>query len=190
MNENKGRKWYVLRSSRSSVQTTRLIEDELARRRELEDVQHPVLDYYIPKFVMAADAGGRNTQEKPLCLNYVFLHSTLGEVLDFRRACLDLSILKDGRADGSKNAYACITDDKMRMFMVMVRAYKDSVPLCDPHSVRLNEGDTVRVVSGDFRGVEGVLVTRSGVRGGTVILRVTSGILVPTLKIDIKNFQK
>ncbi len=179
----------MLRSSKAIIQTTKLIEDEMARRHELKDVQHPVLEYYIPKFVMSTDSNGQNTVEKPLCLNYVFLHSTLNEALDFRKACPILSILNDGRADKNKNAYACITDDKMRMFMVMVHAYKDRVPLCNSESVRLNEGDSVRVASGDFKGVEGVLMTRTGVSGGTVILRVTNSLFVPTLKIDLKNLQ-
>ena len=189
MDENNARKWYVLRSSKSYVHTSKLIEGEMARRQELEDGQHPVLEYYIPKFVVAADVDGQAEVEKPLCLNYVFLRATLSEAFDFRQSCPILSLLKEGRADNDKKVYASITDDKMRMFMVMVRAYKDSVPLCNPDSVRLSKGDTVRVASGDLKGVEGVLGTSVGVNCGTVILRVTNGLLVPTLKIGLKNLQ-
>ena len=189
MAENNARTWYVLRSSKSSVQTTKSIEDEMYRRQKLNDTKHPKLEYYLPKFVTVADANGRNLVEKPLCLNYMFLHSTLNEALDFRKACPDLSILKDGRSDESNTHYACITDDKMRMFMVMVRAYKDKVPLCNPSSVNLNVGDTVRIIGGDFNGVEGELVTKQGADGGMVILRVTNGLLVPTLRIDSRYLQ-
>ena len=189
MDEKNAMGWYVLRSSKTNVLTSKLIEEEMASRQETKDVRHPVLEYYIPKFVMATDSEGQATVEKPLCLNYVFLHSTLNETLDFRKACPILSILKDGRSDKNENSFAYITEDKMRMFMVMVHAYKDSVPLCNPESVRLNEGDTVRVASGDFKGVEGVLMTRTGVNGGTVILRVTNSLFVPTLKIDMKDLQ-
>ena len=190
MDGNNARKWYVLRSSKSYVQTSKLIEDEMAGRPELDDARHPVLEYYIPKFVVAADVDGQAEVEKPLCLNYVFLRATLSEAFDFRQSCPILSLLKEGRSDNDKKVYASITDDKMRMFMVMVRAYKDRVPLCNPDSaVRLSKGETVRVASGDFKGVEGVLMTSVGVNGGTVILRVTNGLLVPTLKIGLKNLQ-
>ena len=93
MDENNARKWYVLRSSKSYVHTSKLIEGEMARRQEIEDGQHPVLEYYIPKFVVAADVDGQAEVEKPLCLNYVFLRATLSEAFDFRQSCPILSLL-------------------------------------------------------------------------------------------------
>lgn len=182
--------WYVLRSLKPVVKISRAIGEEMSRRSAWREAGKSALEYYVPTFVVATKSGGNVAmKEKPLCLNYVFVHSTLSEAMAFCKECPSLSLFKDGRASGNSRVYAFVPDNVMRMFMVMVRAYKDSVPLCNPLSVDLNIGDTVRVVGGDFDGIEGVLQTKQGVDGGTVILRVTSDMLVPTLTIDSRHLQ-
>lgn len=52
MAENNTRTWYVLRSSKSAVQTTKSIEDEMYRRQKLNDTKHPKLEYYLLKFLI------------------------------------------------------------------------------------------------------------------------------------------
>lgn len=190
MSHSDERIWYVLRSQKSSLHAAKSIEREIARRQAVQDTESPAPEYYVPKFVMAAKGG--NKQEavvKPLCLNYIFVRSTLSEALALRKSCPDLSLVKDGRADKDGTGYASLTDKTMRMFMVMVRAYKEKVPLCSPTPSELNAGDTVRVVGGSFSGVEGVLLTSRGYDGGTVVLRVTGTLLVPTLKVDARHLQ-
>lgn len=178
-------KWYVLRAAKSSLKTAKSFEEEMARRRMHEDADLPVMEYYVPKFVEMAGVGdAQKPVDKPLCLNYLFVRSTPDKIRNLQKNCPEFSMVK-----GTGDDYAFVTDKEMRMFMVMVHAYKEKVPLCNPASVNLKMGDRVRVYSGAFQGVEGILVSRQGLDGGMVIMRVSNCLLVPTITIESRFLQ-
>lgn len=172
-------RWYVLRLPRTSLRRSMELEQEMSFRK---DKGLPVFEYFAPLFMEACDVEGVKTvRNKPFCLNYVFMRATVRQLLAFRRKFPDYNLVKDTADAGS---YLYVPDKDMRMFMFVAKAYKDAVPCYAPDSLRLSRGDRVRIIGGQFSGVEGILLTQQGKGGGRVVVNVCNRIAVPTLSVS------
>ena len=61
----------------------------------------------------------------------------------------------DGRKREAPTDYRYVPDDEMTQFMRIAQAYEHAVPCFSPSEIDLEQGDRVRIVGGQFSGVEG-----------------------------------
>lgn len=178
--DNCGEHWYIMRLPKSNIRAGEELERESVRRLE---ANLPPLRYFAPEFVEVADMDGKAKMvHKPLCLNYVFIRSTLGELKKFRQTHPGYNLIRRHKSE-PLCGYLYVRDSEMRMFMIVARAYRDAIPCYAPDRQMLNKGDRVRIIGGSFAGVEGVLLTQKGKDGGRVVINVCNQLSVPTLSI-------
>ena len=174
-------KWYVLKSPSLSLEV----------RAALDGAG---ITYFLPtQEVMRKVGGVMRRMERPLVLNFLFLYGEQEVLKGFLRhnpvyrlafVYTHCSIVT-GEA-----APLVVPDEEMRLFVRTVGAYKDrSVPYVAPTETDLAEGDLVRIVGGQFDGVEGVLLCQKGKEGGRVMVSVGNLLAVPTLDIEPQYLQ-
>lgn len=175
------KRWYIIRLPKTTLKAGEELEREMSYRRK-KDLS--VMEYFAPEFVEMKEIDGNVLKKKsPFCLNYVFLYSTLEDILDFRKDYPKYNLIKD-RMESTNNPYLFVPEKEMKIFMIMARAYKNIVPFCQPEEVKLSKGDKVRIIGGPFSGIEGILLSQNGSDGGKVIINVCNCLAVPTLSIQ------
>ena len=179
--ENKNKKqWYVLRLPKSNPKFHKELEAEADYRKKNA---LPPIEYFAPMFIDISPKNGDIKRErKPLCLNYVFFHSTIEEIRLFRKNYPDYNLIKRKEITNAEE-YLYVPDKEMQMFMTIANAYDKVIPCYAPGETNLSKGDRVRIIGGKFTGVEGILLTQKGKDGGIVVLKVYNLLSVPTLSI-------
>lgn len=185
-------RWYVLSLPRANQKAQELLQRAMDRRREAE---LPAMEFYAPTFLDISDRGEKHHRHrKPLLYNYVFLRSSLPDVLAFRRENPLYNLIRS-RTHIDTTDYLYVPDAEMKMFMRVARAYADVVPCFAPTEVELRRGDRVRIIGGPFSGIEGILLSQQGKEGDQVVVSVQNILSVPTLTIapqyiEIISFSK
>lgn len=148
------------------------------------------IELFAPTFVkIYNEAKDPRRRLLPLACQYFFIRGTLAQIKDFRSKNSGYNLIHD-RADADpQGAYLSLTDDQMSGFRAMALAYKYNMPCFSPSEVDLVACDKVRIVGGDFAGVEGYLVTQQGRDGGRVVIKVGDRLAVQTLDIKPKYIQ-
>lgn len=191
------KRWWVLRSLRPGVK----VRDILTKERNDSEGD---FDFFLPtEFVITRDKNGNKHRiEKAVMYNYVFAHCTLAHVLNFteqnKESILPIFKRKEEQQNMTQKQMVdferqekvqpervlSIPDHQMRMFIHTVNAYQHDIPFLRPDEVDLTKGDRVRIIGGEFDGVEGVLLTQQGKDGGRVLVSVSDVLCVPTLEIQ------
>ncbi len=174
--------WYILKSARQS----------LALRDVLKDNK---IEYYLPTHTILRNVGGQQRRvETPLVFNLIFVRKSLDELKLFCRNRPDLQIhvvynhkpLHEEVA--AKPLY--VNDREMEMFQKALSFYSgQEVPFVKPEELELEKGDEVRIIGGQFSGLEGILVSQKGKDGGRVVVHLSNVIAVRTLEIEPEYLQ-
>ena len=122
----------------------------------------------------------------PLACQYFFIRGRLSQVKDFRSRNKGYNLVYDRADKESETSYLHLSDEDMSAFRSMALAYKYNMPCFSPSEVDLVACDKVRIVGGEFAGVEGYLVSQQGRGGGRVIIKVGELMAVQTLDINPK----
>ncbi len=174
-------KWYVLKSPVLSLEVRTALENE-------------GLQYFLPTQEKLQKIGGVTRRiEKPIVINFLFvyadfedIHTSITRELKYRL----VFVYKHRSVLGSRAEPLVVPDDEMRLFVKTVGVYKDaSVPYISPTEIGLEEGDIVRIIGGQFDGVEGVLISQKGKEGGRVLVSISNLLSVPTLHIEPQYLQ-
>ena len=121
-------------------------------------------EVFAPTFVKVYnEAKSPRRRMLPLACQYFFIRGRLSQVKDLH-----------------------LSDEDMSAFRSMALAYKYNMPCFSPSEVDLVACDKVRIVGGEFAGVEGYLVSQQGRDGGRVIIKVGELMAVQTLDINPK----
>lgn len=191
------KRWWVLRSLRQGVKVRDILTKE---RNDYEEE----FDFFLPtEFVLTKDKNGKQHRvERTVMFNYVFAHCSLAHVLNFTEKNKETILPIFKRRDESQNMsqkdmtdferdekiqperILSIPDLQMKMFIHTVNAYKNNIPFLRPEEVDLTKGDKVRIIGGEFDGIEGILLTQQGKDGGRVLVSVSDVLCVPTLEIQ------
>lgn len=179
--------WYVLTVLRSSLQAC---ERLAAHADEFNARTAARLECFAPTFVdISARDNSRGRIRKPLLYNYIFVKGTLPELRRFRSAYPVYNLIPTGEKRDAPTGYRYVPDDEMARFMRIARAYENAVPCFSPSEIDLEQGDRVRIIGGQFSGVEGVLLSQQGRDGGRVVVRIAGMLAVETLDIAPQYLQ-
>lgn len=182
--EDHVRRWYVLKCNRSVAKT----RDALLAMRNAHAGQ---FDFFFPtRFVLENVGGKRRRVEKTVAFNFVFANCSYALLRQLaQESAGDLTPLyrRMGRDDALckvRDRLLVVPDAEMDMFIRAIGAYEGDVPALLPEEADLEKGDRVRIIGGQFDGIEGILVTRQGKDGGRVLVKVSEVLCVPTLEIE------
>lgn len=169
--------WYILTARRSNMRT----REELAKRiKDFASSGSPCLEYFAPTIVKAVTQGNRTIRTRQaLACNYIFLRGAIDAIRKFRDIYKDYNLIKERSGEG----YLRISAPDLENFRKVSIAYQNNMPCFRPDEVELLRGDRVRILDGQFAGIEGVLVTQKGRDGGRVIISI--GNLLATETLDI-----
>lgn len=183
------RKWYVLKVFLTRYKADESLGEEMHIRSRAGRAELPVLEYFVPHLEEKKLVNGKMKDvSSPLC-GYAFLRGTATQVSQF---CYMHPKFSKIRGFGDNADYLSITDKAMADFKLVVRAYNansKNVPFIATSPTFLERGDRVRILEGDFCGVEGTLVTSQGKESGRVIISVGDSFYVPTLEIKFSQMQ-
>lgn len=149
------------------------------------------MQVYLPTYTQVTFQRGKIlTVEKPKILDYIFVLATAEQVS--RMIGLDnVRPVFRHHAPGEDCTERWLTVPSLQMhrFMLLVQGYEKSVEFCKPDCALLEKGDVVRITDGQFRGVEGVLMTSQGRSGGEVYVELSEGLGVKTVRIPDSAIQ-
>jgi transcription antitermination factor NusG len=175
--------WYVLKSPYLTLS----VRDDLKRAG---------LEHFLPThMVLVKTAESKTRVEKPLALNMLFIRTDFKTLIAFKNDHPDrrLHVVYTHPLDQQKGDFTpplTVPDREMNMFINAVGIYRDAeIPYMKPCEIDLEKGDIVRIVSGPFSGIEGVLLSQQGKDGGRVLVNVSNVIAVPTLHIEPEYLQ-
>lgn len=179
--------WYVMTGYALDKKRAEPIAAQVARYNRESGAD---LEVFAPTFVRVYNQA-KNPRRRllPLACQYFFIGGTLTRVKDFRARNVGYNLIHDRADNDPAGTYLSLTDAEMAGFRAVALAYKYNMPCFSPTEVDLVACDKVRIVGGDFAGVEGYLVTQQGRDGGRVIIKVGESLAVETLDINPKYIQ-
>lgn len=180
-------RWYVLTAFRTSAQTCERAKNDTV---EFNLRFGSDIECFAPTFVDASIRNDRRERRrKPLVYNYIFIKGTLPELRKFHTVYPAYNLIPAGDGRKSPTDYRYVPDGEMRQFMHLARIYENTVPYFSPSEIDLEHGDKVRIIGGQFSGIEGILLSQQGRDGGRVIVKVSDMLAVETLDIAPEYLQ-
>ncbi len=176
--------WYVM----TGYALDKMRGIPIAAKVEKYNVEHgSALEVFAPTFVKVYnEAKEPRRRMLPLVCQYFFVRGRLSQVKDFRSQNTGYNLVYDKADKQPETSYLRLSDEDMSAFRSMALAYKYNMPCFSPSEVDLVACDKVRIVGGEFSGVEGYLVSQQGREGGRVIIKIGEVMAVQTLDINPK----
>lgn len=138
-------KWYAAKTNFS-------IEKKIKQLLERLKVEH-----FIPFRTTIEEKNGKKVKlEKPVVPNLVFIHSDYATCLSLVN---DYGLAMNYLLDLEKHTLLVVPDKQMEDFMFLLDFSEEAVQVLNEN---LRQGDRVRVIKGDFAGIEGELVRIKG----------------------------
>lgn len=159
-------------------------KQEFAVRKSLDKLKSEVhldLDYYLPtRIVISQLKYRRKRSEVPIIRNLVFIRATKQTACDISNVySVQLYYMKDLFT----HSMLVVPDKQMEDFMFVMDLNPDGVSF---DNELLTTGTKVKVVKGDFNGIEGEIATEANKT--YVVIRIT-GVLVASIKVP-KSYLK
>lgn len=184
------KKWYILKAFLTRYKADDVLSAEMTVRRNTSDALFPALEYYVPHLEEKKRLinGTLKDVSSPLG-GYIFLRGTLQDVTRFCQSHSGFNKIKG--FDGSSD-FLYIRDNDMENFKRVVQAYNANhrnAPFISSNPDFFEQGDTVRIIDGEFSGVQGRFITSRGKDSGYVVVKVGNQFYIPTLEIKSSQLQ-
>ena len=160
------------------------IIDELRRLQDDHAVSCRLADYFVPLQYHRDKRRQLTTRLVPG--SYLFLKATKADILTIRRHGLlatDIRFVRD-----AAHPTMTITDHELNNFRNVIKILNDRVEYLTLNR-EMQQGDHVRIIHGPFAGAEGILETRKGHQGGTVLVTLSNILATRTLVVPIEDIQ-
>lgn len=165
--------WFVLRCTYSR---------ELVAKRRIEQEG---IECFVPvTYVRRRNAKGRFYRvEVPIVHNFIFVRSIKNEINRLKTEVLPYLryiMVKDG----DHRRVMTVPKRQMDSFIAIAGNADVSKVFLHSEEVNLSEGDRVRIVAGDLKGVEGTFMRLKGKRGKCVVVMIDGIIGVATAELE------
>ena len=173
-------RWYVLTLPGSHRGRAAELQAEVNRRAAESE---PTFEFFAPTYTKVRTVCGHEENVKrPLLFNYVFIHASEVEIKRMKKLLPAYNFLPRVRgAEGEWFPY--LTDAAMQNFRWVAQAYENRLPAYVPDATRLVKGDRIRILEGQFAGVEATLVSNVGSSDKEIVVRVDDWLWVPLLHV-------
>ena len=178
--------WYVLKLPATSKSCEAELDAEKMRR---ERAGEKSFDYFAPTYIPAPSGNsGACKQKRYLLYNYVFIYSSVNEILQIKRRMPQLNFLPR-KGEGPNARYPYVSDTEMERFRWIASAYANQVPMLDASVYQLTKGDRIRITKGQFAGVEATLVSYNGSKRKDIVVQVEDLLWVPLIHIEADQYE-
>lgn len=178
--------WYVMKLPATTKNCEVDLEAERLRRVAMGEKS---FDFFAPTYIpMQSGSNGVSKQKRYLLYNYVFIYSSVNEILQIKRRIPNMNFLPR-RGEGPNARYPYVSDAEMKRFRWIASAYANQIPLLDPSVYQLSKGDRIRIISGPFAGVEATLVSYNGSGRKDIVVQVEDLLWVPLIHIDADQYE-
>lgn len=148
-----GKQWFVLRVSYNRYRKAQNFLDE------------NLIEYYLPMRAALTSAGKRNNE--PLLPNLIFAYvceETVKALVEnnARNSVLSYYYNHFALNEFGKNPPLVVPEDEMLNFINVTSVDNEHIMIVDPRRCHYKSGDKVKIVGGDFKGVEGKVARVSG----------------------------
>ena len=173
-------RWYVLTLPGTHRNRATELQAEVARRAAEGE---PVFEFFAPTYTKVRTVRGHEENVKrPLLFNYVFIHASESEIKRMKQRLPAYNFLP--RIDGGEqSSFPFLTDTAMQNFRWVAQAYEERLPAYVPDATRLVKGDRIRILEGQFAGVEATLVNNVGSSDKEIVVRIDDWLWVPLLHV-------
>ena len=124
----------------------------------------------------------------PLVHNYIFIHSTFNRIMELKTGKLDyLRFLMATDSSTNQKVPQYVPDKEMESFMKIVKT--EGMKTLDT-SIDLRKGDRVRVLTGQFEGVEGIFMRMPTRHESRVVVKIEGVATVATVALKASDVEK
>ncbi len=143
------------------------------------------VELFAPVFRPAQIVNGKVVfREKLLTIYYVFVKGTLTDVKELcAKPDNGLSLMLDR---GSDNRYGIISDTAMNNFKIMARIFSNEIPFYNIEDVKLEEGDVIEVIDGNYAGLVGTYMPKPRSNKGHLVIAANGKMGAIIWDIDAK----
>ena len=169
--------WYVMRVT---------YQRELVARRLLEEMG---VECFVPteKVKRRRTGGGIYLREVAKLHNYIFVHTTLGELQRIKTTAIPYLRYMMGKDDEGRPAKQFVPTKQMEDFMAVCRS--EGAKMLDP-MLGLHKGDRVRILTGPLKGVEGIYTKTSTKGARCVVVTIEAVAAVATATLPATDVEK
>lgn len=179
-------RWYVLTVPGSYRGRTDELQAEVERRAAEGE---PTFDFFAPTYTKVRTVRGHEENiKRPLLFNYVFIHASESEIKRMKKRLPAYNFLSRVRGEGGES-FPYLTDAAMQNFRWVAKAYEDRLPAYVPDVTRLVKGDRIRILEGQFSGVEATLISSVGSSDKDIVVRVDDWLWVPLLHVSPGQYE-
>lgn len=107
-------------------------------------------------------------QLKPAVHNLIFVHSSKETVQQVKSQLQFLQYLT--RTENGKNIPIIVPDKDMEQFIAVTETYNERLIYLTPDEINLKKGTRVRIIGGQFNGIEGTFLKLKGHRNKRVVI--------------------
>ena len=155
-------RWYAMRVT---------YRRELAVRDQLEAQG---LEVFVPmRHAIKIKKGTPKRQLVPAVSSLLFIHAPQSIIQQVKAAIPHLQYITD-----KNRQKISVPESQMRHFIAACGSYNESLHFFDPSEINLAKGTPVRIIGGDFEGMEGVFVKIKGKRDRRVVVAIQGVIAV------------
>lgn len=146
-------------------------------------LQNKGIEVFIPKKKKLIKRRGKTYYEEvPAINNLIFVHSELSVIRDLKKEILNLQYLVN-KVDG-KSSPIIVRDKEMQQFIRVTESLQEAATYLAIDEVNIAKGTRVRIIGGDFNGVEGVFVKVKGKRSKRVVIMLDKLLAVVMVEIE------
>lgn len=179
-------RWYVLTLLGSHRGCVDELQAEVDRRAAEGE---PIFDFFAPTYTRVRTIRGHEENVKrPLLFNYVFIHASETEIKRMKKRLPAYNFLPRVRGEEGE-WFPYLSDAAMQNFRWVAQAYENRLPAYVPDATRLVKGDRIRILEGQFSGVEATLVNNVGSSDKEIVVRVEDWLWVPLLHVTPGQYE-
>lgn len=143
------------------------------------------VELFAPIMSLSQIVDGRVVhRDKLLTFYYVFVK---GRLTDIKELCAlpnnGFSMMLDR---SSNHRYGIVSEEAMRNFQILSRAYTNTIPFFNIEDIELEEGDFVEIVDGQYAGLTGRFMPKSRSTKGNLVIAATAAMGAVVWDIDAK----
>lgn len=179
-------RWYVLALPACHKGPAFHLQAELDSRIRHNET---TFQYFAPNYTEVKVRSGKEViKKRPLLYNYVFVYASEAEIRTMRRRLPLYNFLPRVHVDG-KSHYPYVSEQTMQNLRWVAAAYDNQLPAYIPEPDKLIKGDRVRIIGGQFNGVEATIVTQPGVGEKEIVVCVDNWMWVPLLHVTSGQYE-
>lgn len=145
-------------------------------------LQEKGIETFIPKRKKIVKKRGKTSYELlPAVNNLIFVHSSLSVIKGLKQEILNLQYLVN-KSEG-ESIKIVVRDNEMQNFIKTVESLEEATYL-SPEEINIEKGTKVRIIGGNFDGVEGIFVKVKGKRNKKVVVILDKLLAVVIAEVD------